>query len=69
MGIFWGMRAECAYNESVNTGTINVRVLQDYSQSVTAISNGSPMYMMAPEGQTLGDFFLIDRLFGRESYR
>ena len=51
--VFREMRAKCAYNSSVNAGTLNVAVLPDFSQNGTAIWKHSAMYMMAPERQTL----------------
>ena len=51
--IFGEMIAECAYNSSVNAGTVNVAVLPDLAQNGTAIMDHGPMYMLAPERQTL----------------
>ena len=53
LDIFKELRTECAYNSSVNAGTVNVAVLPDYEHDGAPIVYEIPMYMMAPERQTL----------------
>ena len=51
--IFGSMRRDCGYNSKVNAATINVMILPDFSQDGMPYDANRPMYMMAPERQTL----------------
>ena len=53
LDIFKELTTWCAYNSSVNAGTINVAVLPNYEHDGAPIVYELPMYMMAPERQTL----------------
>lgn len=49
------MRRDCAFDSRFNAATVNVRVLPDYSQNGAPVEGERPMYMFAPERQTLWD--------------
>lgn len=51
--VFGAMRRDCAYDSRFDTATVNVRVLPDFGQNGEPEEGERPMFMFAPERQTL----------------
>lgn len=51
--VFGTMRRDCAFDSRFDAATVNVRVLPDFGQNGEPEVGERPMFMFAPERQTL----------------